>query len=402
MTARLLPFRIVILLAALIMMIHSARADDAGPVDMDHLKQVDEVIAASIEKKEIPGAVLLVGRGDDVVYRKAYGNRSTEPTVEPMSEDTIFDLASLSKPVGTATSIMILADHGKVDVDAPAAKYVPAFASNGKDKVTVAQLLLHRGGLIADNSLKDYTDDPEESMKKILDLKLKYEPGKDYIYSDMSFAVLGEIVRAVSGKPLNEFAAEELFKPLGMKDTMYLPPSSWKPRIAPTSRVKDEKTGEDTVLRGIVHDPRAQKLGGFAGHAGVFGTADDLARYCRMLLNGGELEGKRILSAKTVAEMTKTRCMPDGTSCRTYGFDVDTKHSAPRGDRFEKGTTFGHTGYTGTMFWMDPKYDAYIILLTNRVHPQDKGSVTQLRRKVSTLVAEALLGKAPATQPNPK
>jgi CubicO group peptidase (beta-lactamase class C family) len=256
--------------------------------------------------------------------------------------------------------------------------------------------------LIADNSLKDYTDDPDESMKKILDLKLKYEPGKDYIYSDMSFAVLGEIVRAVSGKPLNEFAAEELFKPLGMKDTTYLPPASWKPRIAPTERAKDAKTGENTVLRGIVHDPRAQKLGGFAGHAGVFGTADDLARYCRMLLNGGELDGKRIISANTVAEMTKTRCMPDGTNCRTYGFDVDTKHSAPRGERFEKGTSFGHTGYTGTMFWIDPKNESYVILLTNRVHPQDKGSVTQLRRKVSTVVAEALLGKAPATKPSEK
>ena len=402
MTARWLPFPIVALLAALLTMTDSARADDARPVDMDHLKQVDELIAASIEKKEIPGAVLLVGRGDDVVYRKAYGNRSIEPTVEPMTEDTIFDLASLSKPVGTATSIMILADRGKLDVDAPAAKYVPAFASNGKENVTVAQLLLHRGGLIADNSLKDYTDDPDESMKKILDLKLKYEPGKDYIYSDMSFAVLGEIVRAVSGKPLNEFAAEELFKPLGMKDTTYLPPASWKPHIAPTERAKDAKTGENTVLRGIVHDPRAQKLGGFAGHAGVFGTADDLARYCRMLLNGGELDGKRIISANTFTEMTKTRCMPDGTNCRTYGFDVDTKHSAPRGERFEKGTSLGHTGYTGTMFWIDPKNESYVILLTNRVHPQDKGSVTQLRRKVSTVVAEALLGKAPATKPSEK
>ena len=399
MTARWLSFRIVAVLAALLTMTHCARADDARPVDMDHLKQVDEVIAASIEKKEIPGAVLLVGRGDDVIYRKAYGNRAIEPTVEPMTEDTIFDLASLSKPLGTATSIMILADRGKIDVDAPAAKYVPAFASNGKDKVTVAQLLLHRGGLIADNSLKDYTDDPEESMKKILDLKLKYEPGKDYIYSDMSFAVLGEIVRAVSGKPLNEFALTEIFQPLGMKDTTYLPPDSWKPRIAPTERAKDAKTGEDTVLRGIVHDPRAQKLGGFAGHAGVFGTADDLARYCRMLLNGGELDGKRILSAKTVAEMTKTRCMPDGSNCRTYGFDVDTKLSAPRGERFEKGTTLGHTGYTGTMLWIDPKHQCFVILLANRVHPQDKGSVTQLRRKVSTIVAEALLGKAPATKP---
>jgi serine-type D-Ala-D-Ala carboxypeptidase len=382
----------------LLVTLSSTSARGSGTIDMDQLKQADEAIADAIKEKIIPGAVLLVGRGDDIVYRKAYGNRAIEPSVEPMTEDTIFDLASLSKPVGTATSIMVLADRGKIDLEAPAAKYVPAFGSNGKDKVTVAQLLLHRGGLIADNSLKDYTDDPVESMKKILDLKLKYEPGTDYIYSDMSFAVLGEIVRVVSGKPLNEFAAEAVFNPLGMKDTAYLPPTSWVTRIAPTERTKDAKTGEQTVLRGIVHDPRAQKLGGFAGHAGVFGTADDLARYCRMLLHGGELDGKRIMSAKTAAEMTKTRCMPDGSNCRTYGFDVDTKLSAPRGERFQKGTTFGHTGYTGTMMWVDPKSECYVVLLTNRVHPQDKGSVTQLRRKVSTIAAEALLGKSPATK----
>jgi len=386
----------------LLVTLSSTSARGSGTIDMDQLKQADEAIADAIKEKIIPGAVLLVGRGDDIVYRKAYGNRAIEPSVEPMTEDTIFDLASLSKPVGTATSIMVLADRGKIDLEAPAAKYVPAFGSNGKDKVTVAQLLLHRGGLIADNSLKDYTDDPVESMKKILDLKLKYEPGTDYIYSDMSFAVLGEIVRVVSGKPLNEFAAEAVFKPLGMKDTAYLPPTSWVTRIAPTERTKDAKTGEQTVLRGVVHDPRAQKLGGFAGHAGVFGTADDLARYCRMLLHGGELDGKRIMSAKTAAEMTKTRCMPDGSNCRTYGFDVDTKLSAPRGERFQKGTTFGHTGYTGTMMWVDPKSECYVVLLTNRVHPQDKGSVTSLRRKVSTIAAEALLGKAPATKPAEK
>ncbi|MGB7157974.1 MAG: serine hydrolase domain-containing protein [Tepidisphaeraceae bacterium] len=365
-----------------------------GPkIDMDHLKQVDALIAASIEKKEIPGAVLLIGRGDETIYRKAYGNRSVEPAVEPMTEDTIFDLASLSKPIGTATSIMILADRGKIDIKAPVAKYVPAFASNGKENVTIEQLLLHRGGLIADNSLKDYTDDPAESMKKILDLKLKYEPGKDFIYSDMCYAVLGEVVRAVSGKPLSEFAKEEIFKPLGMEDTTYLPPTAWIPRIAPT----EKENGK--MIRGTVHDPRAQRLGGFAGHAGVFATADDVARYCRMLLHGGELDGKRILSKSTVAEMTKARCMPDGTNCRTYGFDANSKYSSARGDRFDKGTTFGHTGWTGTMLWVDPVHDCYFVLLTNRNHPDGKGNVTPLRRKVATVVAEALLGRVSTTRP---
>jgi CubicO group peptidase (beta-lactamase class C family) len=396
MTPRSLPRHVLPFLTVLLAMTTLSHANDAPKVDMDHLKQVDGLIAEAIENKQIPGAVLLVGRGDETVYRKAYGNRSVEPTVEPMTEDTIFDLASLSKPIGTATSIMILADRGKIDLKAPAAKYVPAFGSNGKANVTIEQLLLHRGGLIADNAMSDYTNDPEESLQNVLNLKLKYEPGTDFIYSDMCYVVLGELVRAVSGKPLNAFAADEIFKPLGMKDTTYLPPSSLVPRIAPT-----EKSGTE-MIRGTVHDPRAQKLGGFAGHAGVFGSADDVARYCRMLLHGGDLDGKRILSAKTVAEMTKARCMDDGTNCRTYGFDANTKFSSARGDRFDKGTTFGHTGWTGTMLWVDPVNDCYFVLLTNRVHPNGKGNVTPLRRKVATVVAEALLGKAPATQPAAK
>lgn len=370
-----------------------AHANDVPKVDMEHLQQVDALVAEAIEKKQIPGAVLVVGRGDEIVYRKAYGNRSVEPTTEPMTVDTIFDLASLSKPIGTATSIMILADRGEIDLEAPAAKYLPAFGSNGKDKVTIEQLLLHRGGLIADNPMSDYTDDPEESLRKVLDLKLKYEPGTDFIYTDMGYVVLGEVVRAVSGKRLNEFAAEEIFKPLGMKDTTYLPSSSWLPRIGPTQQTKDG------MLRGTVHDPRAQKLGGFAGHAGIFSTADDVARYCRMLLNKGELDGQRIMSAKTVEEMTKPRCMEDGTNCRTYGFDANTKFSSARGERFDKTTTFGHTGWTGTMLWVDPVNDCYFVLLTNRNHPDGKGNVIPLRRKVATVVGEALLGKATATQP---
>ncbi|HEV2293153.1 MAG TPA: serine hydrolase domain-containing protein [Tepidisphaeraceae bacterium] len=396
MTRRSLSERALGVVAATLMMSGLAHASHALNVNMDHLQQVDAQIAEAVEDKQIPGAVLLVGRGDETVYRKAYGNRSVEPTVEPMTEDTIFDLASLSKPIGTATSIMILADRGKIDVKAPVANYLPAFGSNGKEKVTIEQLLLHRGGLIADNPMSDYTDDPEESLQKILNLKLKYEPGRDFIYTDMGYVVLGEVVRAVSGKPLNEFAAEEIFKPLGMKDTSYLPPASWVSRVAPTEKAKGK------MLRGTVHDPRAQKLGGFAGHAGIFSTADDVGRYCRMLLNNGELDGRRIMSARTVEEMIKPRCMDDETNCRTYGFDANTKFSSARGERFDKTTTFGHTGWTGTMLWVDPVNDCYFVLLSNRNHPDGKGNVLPLRRKVATIVGEALLGKAPATQPESK
>jgi CubicO group peptidase (beta-lactamase class C family) len=358
---------------------------------MNHLRTVDGLINKAIADKQLPGAVLLVGKGDQIVYRKAYGNRAVEPSIEPMTEDTIFDLASMSKSLGTATSIMILVERGKIDVHAPVATYLPEFASNGKEKVTIEQLLLHRGGLVADNPMSDYSDDPRESMRNILHLTLKYEPGKDFIYSDMCYATLGEVVRVVSGKPLSEFAWEEIFTPLGMKDTTYLPPESWTPRIAPT----EKQNGK--FLRGTVHDPRAQKLGGFAGHAGVFGTADDVSRYCRMLLHRGELDGKRILKPETIQLMTEAHCMPNGSNCRTYGFDSNTKFSSCRGDRFQAGTTFGHTGFTGTMFWVDPINDCYFVLLSNRVHPNGKGDVVPLRRKVATVIGEALLGKAPTT-----
>jgi CubicO group peptidase (beta-lactamase class C family) len=380
-----------LIVLALAIVLGATPFSHARDVDMHHLQSVDALIEDAIADKKLPGAVLLVGKGDAIVYRKAYGNRAVEPSIEPMTEDTIFDLASMSKSVGTATSVMILVERGKIDVHAPVAKYLPAFGSKGKDKVTVEQLLLHRGGLVADNNLKDYTDDPAESMAKILDLPLKYEPGTDFIYSDMCYATLGELVRVVSGKPLNVFAQEEIFTPLGMKDTTYLPPKSWTSRIAPT-----EKSG-GTFLRGTVHDPRAQKLGGFAGHAGVFSTADDVSRYCRMLLHKGQLDGKRILKAATVEEMTTSRCMEGGKNCRTYGFDVNTGYSSCRGERFAVGTTFGHTGFTGTMFWVDPPNDCYFVLLANSVHPNGKGSMRALRKAVATVVGEALLGPAPAT-----
>ena len=306
-----------------------------------------------------------------------------------MTLDTVFDLASLSKPVGCATSIMLLAERGKLNVADPVAKHLPAFAASGKQDITIEQLLLHRGGLIADNPISDYQHGPEEAMKRVMNLSPVVKPGTKFIYTDVGYIVLGEVVRVVSGKPLDEFARDEIFAPLRMVDTGYRPADSVKPRVAPTER------REKRWMIGEVHDPRAYALGGVAGHAGLFGTADDLARYCRMILGGGQLDGTRLLSEQTVREMTTPRPMPDGSDVRTYGFDVDTSYSSPRGERFPRGTSFGHTGFTGTMFWMDPASKAFVILLTNSVHPDGRGSVLALRRYVSTAVAEQLLGPAP-------
>ena len=389
---RLFPSLLVIL------MIITARAVTAATTvtmrfDPEHQKQAAEAIEASIASKETPGAVLLVGTAKETLFLKAYGNKSVQPATQPLTADTIFDLASLSKSIGCATSVMVLLDQGKLKVTDPIAKYIPGMDRPDKKDITVEQCLLHRAGFIADNPMKDYENGAthEQMIQHICERELKYKPGTDFTYSDLSFIVLGEVVNAASGQPRASFAKEHIFEPLGMKDTTYLPPESWRDRIAPT----EKRDGHWMI--GQVHDPRAFALGGYAGHAGVFGTAEEVGRWCRMLLNKGVGDnGKRILSAKTVAEMTKRRCLPDGQHCRGYGLDYNSSFSnAPRGERFDPLTTFGHTGYTGTMFWIDPLNDCFVVLLTNRVHPKDGANISPLRRKVSTIVAEGLLGPKP-------
>lgn len=358
-------------------------------IDLQHMRQADEAIEQAIAAGKTPGAVLLVGRGDSIVYLKAYGSRDIDPRKVAMTTDTVFDLASLTKPMATATSVMILVDRGKIDLHAPIARYIPEFGQNGKDTITVEQLLLHRGGLVADNPLKDYEAGPEAALRKIWALKPKYEPGTQFEYTDVGFIVLAELVKRVDGRTIDRFASDEIYQPLEMRETTYAPlQDELLKRCAPTER----RSGRPMV--GEVHDPRSYALGEIAGHAGLFGTAADVSRYCRMLVHGGQLDGKRILREPTVSEMTKMRCLPDHTGCRGYGFDIDTAFSSCRGERFERGTTFGHTGYTGTMFWVDPKNACYFVLLTNRVHPDGKGDVKELRKRVATVVADAVLGPA--------
>jgi CubicO group peptidase (beta-lactamase class C family) len=356
--------------------------------------EADRAIENAVEQGLIPGAVLCAGRKAGDLYVKAYGSRAIEPERVTMTDDTVFDLASLTKPLATATSIMLLAERGKLSVTDRVAKYLPPFAANGKADVTIEQLLLHRGGVVADNPMSDFENvAPEAAMLKTLETQLRYEPGTKFVYSDVGFMTLGEVVRVVSGKPVNVFAREEIYVPLGMKETMYTPGDDLKPRCAPT----EKRGGQWTP--GVVHDPRAFALGLVAGHAGLFGTARDIARYCRMMLNNGELDGVRIFKDTTVAEMTKPRALPDGTGIRGYGFDIDTSYSSPRGERFAKGKSFGHTGFTGTSLWIDPVNDAFVVLLTNSVHPNGKGKTVALRREVGTAVGIALLGKDPAAAP---
>ena len=380
--------RALILLMLVIGMTNSASAA-SKQLEPDHAARIDRAAAAAIELKMTPGAVVVAGKSDGILFARGYGNYTYDPDSPNVKPDTIYDLASLSKSIGCATSIMVLADRGKLSVTDPLSKYLPALRTPDKKDITIEQCLLHKAGFVADNPMRDFEGTPEESLAKVYGAKLKYQPGKDYIYSDNSFIVLGEVVRAVSGQPLDQFARQNIFQPLKMTDTMYNPPKAIWERIAPT----EKRNGQ--WMAGEVHDPRAYALGGVAGHAGLFGTGGDVARWCRMLLNNGELDGVRVLSAATIDEMIKPRSMKDkdgATVIRGYGLDVDTKlSSSPRGRRFEKGKTFGHTGYTGTSLWIDPANDIFVILLTNRVHPDDDAEIGTLRKRIATIVAEGML-----------
>ncbi|HEV3440462.1 MAG TPA: serine hydrolase domain-containing protein [Gemmata sp.] len=360
--------------------------------DRSKLVAIDDLVAAALKRGDCPGAVVVVVHADEVVFRKAYGLRAIKPEPIPMTLDTVFDLASLTKPIATATSMMLLIEQGKLSPDDLVSKHWPAFAANGKDKVPIAHLLLHTSGLTADNAISDYADGKAKARERIPGLKLEAPPGTRFKYSDVGFIVLGEVVELVSGMPVDAFAKKHVFDPLKMTDTTFLPGEALKKRIAPTG-LRDSK-----IILGEVHDPRSFKLGGVAGHAGLFASADDIARFCRMLLRGGELDGTRILAEKTVKLFTEPHPIPgpvgkDGVPsklARSYGWDVNTSYSAQRGELFTKGEGYGHTGFTGTSIWVDPGTKTAVIVLTNRVHPDDKGNVTQLRREIGTAVARAV------------
>jgi uncharacterized protein YbbC (DUF1343 family)/CubicO group peptidase (beta-lactamase class C family) len=363
------------------------------PVESKRLERIDGVIQQALKRGELPGAVVLVVHKGQLVFRKAYGLRSKQPTETPMTPDSIFDLASLTKPIATATSIMLLVEQGQVRLSDRVAQHLPAFGQNGKDKITVEQLLLHTSGLIADNPVSDYQDGRAKSLERVYQLTPVAEPGVRFIYSDMGYVILGELVERLSGLPLDQFAQQHIFTPLGMVDTGFRPKEKQKARAAPT------EYRDGRWLAGEVHDPRADQLGGVAGHAGLFSTADDLAIYAQMILRGGEYNGHRILSPLTVRAMTTPRSVPGGF--RAYGWDVQTSYSSNRGELFPSGESFGHTGFTGTSIWIDPGSATAVIFLSNRVHPNGKGNVTRLRGQVATLAAAALMDEPvpPAHRP---
>ena len=345
----------------------------------NRFKDVDAIVEKAVAEGNIPGAVLLVGHNGKVVHRRAFGERSLEPLREPMTVDTVFDLASLTKCIATATSIMKLVEQGRIRLGDSVATYLPDFAQNGKKDITIRDLLTHYSGMPPDLDLKSAWSGREMAYEMAMSEKPINPPGSQFVYSDINFETLGFLVEKITGQTLNEFASANIFVPLGMSHTRFLPPREWESRIAPTQY--DE---QGQMLRGVVHDPTARRMGGVAGHAGLFSTADDMALFAEDFLSGFT-----VLSQSAVDKMASPQQPPNATALRGLGWDIDSPFSTNRGELLPVGS-FGHTGFTGTSLWIDPVTDTYIILLTNAVHPRGGKSTVSLRCKVATAVVEAL------------
>ena len=324
----------------------------------ERLAKIDHVVQRGIAAGGYPGAAVVVGRRGAAVWEKGIGRLSWEKTSAWVSTDrTIYDLASLTKVVGTTSALMVLYDEGKIRLDEPVKTYIPEFSGGEKDRVTLRMLLEHRSGLPAGRDLWRIAHTPEEARAAVISTPLVCEPGRCYEYSDLGADMLGFVVEAASGERLDQFVTERVFTPLGMSDTFFRPADSLKSRIAPT----ETNTRRGYSLQGEVHDENAFALGGIAGHAGLFSTAADLAVFAQMMLNGGEFNGTRIIADSTVALFT-TRAA--GT--RALGWD--TCGGSGSCGKYLGADAYGHTGFTGTSLWLDPDRDMFVILLTNRVH----------------------------------
>lgn len=380
----------------------------AGSARAPDFAGVDRLIGDAIAAGKLPGAVLQVGHGGTVVYLKAYGDRAVEPKVEAMTADTIFDMASLTKCLVTATAVMQLWEQGKVGLEEPVARYLPEFGVNGKDKVTVRELLTHTSGLPPDVVLTDRWSGKEEGVRRAMTSGLETAPGTAFKYSDVNFITLGVLVERLSGEQLEVYAARHVFGPLEMRETRYLPPTEWKGRIAPTAHNDDKPMDDDRLLRGEVHDPTTRRMGGVAGHAGVFSTAHDTGVFAQALLDRLAGRPSAFPLRQATLEVMTTPEQPghlpadlsapgpagvypsrSGREVRGLGWDIDSSFSRPRGEVFPVGS-FGHTGFTGTSLWMDPGSDTYVVLLANAIHPRGRPSISHLRGDVATAVGRAL------------
>jgi CubicO group peptidase (beta-lactamase class C family) len=370
----------------------------AQGLDAARFPQIDAAMNEAVAAHKLPGAVLHIEH-DGAVYEQAYGRLSYEPDARAVNVHTLFDAASLSKVLSTAPSVLKLAEQGRIDLDARLITYFPECANGGKEAITIRHLLTHSSGLPSGLPSKPAWHGDAAAHELACKQVVTHPPGTFFRYSDINYVLLGQLVQKVSGMPLNEFARTRIYEPLKMLDTGYLPlqrlGSGGAALIAPTQKGRE---GPDTahgdlapgqLLQGVVHDPTARRMDGVAGSAGVFTTAHDVARYARMLLQGGELDGVRVLSPESVRLMTTAQSPAGIDALRGLGMDINSPYAVrPRGTVFPIGS-YGHTGFTGCILWIDPQSSAFYVLLSNRVYPDDKSNVLELYTRLGTLAAEA-------------
>jgi CubicO group peptidase (beta-lactamase class C family) len=362
-----------------------------------HLNPIEDAVASAIRAGELPGAVVLVARHGRIAYWRAFGNRSVRPKTEPMTMDTIFDMSSLTKVMATTPSIMLLVESGALRLDDKVKRYLPSFTGGGKDAITLRHLLTHYSGLPPDYDLSRQWFGYAAALEELWKTAADSEPGKEFKYSDLNYIALGEVVHVVSGRTLDAFARERIFIPLDMSDTGFLPSTKLLPRMAPTESRRNtlkylkgqaSLASLDQILRGEVHDPTAWRMGGVAGHAGLFSSAQDLAVFAQMLLGGGTYQDIRLLSPMSVQTMTSPQSPANSVDVRGFGWDIASSYSSPRGDIFAGG--YGHTGFTGTSIWIHSPSDTFVIILSNRVHPDGGKDINHLRAAVANIVAAAI------------
>jgi uncharacterized protein YbbC (DUF1343 family)/CubicO group peptidase (beta-lactamase class C family) len=387
--AKVLLLAVVFLLVEQIILITPMAQDKVDPhpsLKEEHFASIEEITKKEICAGKIPGAVILIGNQEKVLYRGAFGHRALVPQKLPMTIDTIFDIASLTKVIATTTAVMQLVEKGYLNLEDPVAKYWPEFETNGKGEITVQELFTHHSGLRPGLDLKPKWSGYDTALKIIVAEKPAFHPGTRFVYSDINFQILGELVRRISGQPLDLYCSEHFFKPLGMKDTCFNPPSAMRKRIAPTQY---QHNHEGKMLWGEVHDRTSYIMGGVSGHAGLFSTADDLSIFAQMLLSGGSTKGIHILSPLTVEKMTTPQTSADNAVLRGLGWEIDPPFTSDQSTLSPVGF-YGHTGFTGTSIWIHPASKTYVIILTNQVHPDGRGNVKPLRSQVMAILSNAL------------
>ena len=340
--------------------------------------KIDQLLDAAMTHGLIAGGVVLVGNHRGVLFERAYGKVSGAVDARPMTLDTVFDIASLTKVVATAPSVLKLAEDGKLSLVDPVSRWFPEFDRHGKNDLLLMNLLTHTSGL--DDFPLSSVNPVQSAVEGAAGQKSKGTVGSRFKYADINFILLAETVRKVSGVGLDAFAMDSIFAPLGMKDTTFNPGGDRLSRCSATL------SSDNSLLVGQVQDYVARQFGGVAGHAGLFSTADDLARFCRMILNGGEYEGRRILSERAVNQMTAPYFSRGGKVVRGLGWDIDSPYSSPRGSGFSE-VSFGHTGYSGSSIWIDPASDTFVVLLTSRLEFRKTREFSRLRSDLSSIAA---------------